>query len=414
MNLPAGNTRHPALRAGRKPAKLGACTVAVVLALAWPAAAQTSKSAAPKGSPATAAPMAPPRTETVEQYDAHLAEAENALRAMEDKPARPMQQVMKKLAKAAAGLKVKRPDGETQSVDSDLWSLDEYNRDGNATRDQVHQARETIALQRRALRVWAGTAEAEKPELGSTAIQEQDSDLARNGPAAAQEIVRQLESTGQIRTGPTRFEQAMFDFWKWVGDSFLKLLDWIGNLFPKSTPNVGAPPSINWGFIKVFFWGVVGTLLLLIAYMVWKAIDGRRFSLGTRRKVRFEGSEDSELLMLPPDELRDRARQLAAEGNFREALRHLYIALLLTLDSSGVWHYDTRRTNWEHIAALRRDPTLRPIVAPLSDLTRRFDRVRYGNAACDNRDWTLFERDVVRLEQSNSVAGAARKTQASP
>ena len=348
------------------------------------------------------------RTESVPQYDARLAQAEGALRAMEQNSARPLQRELQKLANASTNLQVRRADGTTQPAESEQWGRMLKSLKGNATREQVKQARETIALRRGALAVWAGVAtEPKMPPVGAgnNTGDERYSGLVNSGPAEAQATVRQLESTGQIRTGPTRMEQMISDAKKWAKESFLAFLKWVGSWFPQSS--AGPPAAINWQVVSFIFWATVFALLVVIAYLVWKAIGGRWNRTGARRLVRFEGSEDTELLILPPDELRDRARNLAASGNFREALRHLYIALLLTLDARGIWHYDTRRTNWEHIASLRSDPMKQPIVGPLSDLTRRFDRVRYGNAACDNNDWTRFERDVTQLEQSTPIAPGA-------
>ncbi|RYG00254.1 MAG: DUF4129 domain-containing protein, partial [Caulobacteraceae bacterium] len=116
-----------------------------------------------------------------------------------------------------------------------------------------------------------------------------------------------------------------------------------------------------------------------------------------KRDAVLEG-EDAELLLLPPEELRSRADIYASQGNYREALRHRYLALLLQLDSRGVWRYDTHRTNWEHIAGLRRHENQGTLVAPLSALTRRFDRVRYGGATCDSDQWTEFDADARAFE----------------
>ena len=42
---------------------------------------------------------------------------------------------------------------------------------------------------------------------------------------------------------------------------------------------------------------------------------------------------------------------------------------------------------------------------PLGELTRRFDRVRYGGAACESRDWHVFESDSTSLENALPEAG---------
>ncbi|HEX8832823.1 MAG TPA: DUF4129 domain-containing protein, partial [Abditibacteriaceae bacterium] len=70
------------------------------------------------------------------------------------------------------------------------------------------------------------------------------------------------------------------------------------------------------------------------------------------------------------------------------------------------------RTNWEHLGALRGAATTAPLVAPLAELTRRFDRVRYGNARCSQADWQIFESDVSAVEQKIKALPSDVKTEA--
>jgi hypothetical protein len=332
---------------------------------------------------------------SAEAHQERLIRAEATLRRMEERAnaspvtgegdnrlRRPLRGILQGLAKTEV---VQRGDGATQTAGADEWQRLLAKMKGNPSLSEVRTVRQVVARRRLAVEQWM------RP---------------RNGgyyePQDAQNLLRQLESTGQIRTGPTRAQQ----FWAGIKNGFKntigELLRRIANWLSGTLPSVPKPaPNFDMRWIKFLFYSTVLSLLIVLAYLVWKTLGGRWGRQGARREVRFAG-EDAELLRLPPDELRDRARRLAGEGNFREALRHLYIALLLILDARGVWRYDTRRTNWEHIAALRQsskgDPSRAPLVEPLSDLTLRFDRVRYGNAGCDQEDWTRFAHDVERLE----------------
>ena len=273
---------------------------------------------------------------------------------------------------------IKRSDGQTQTASGDEFARRSDDASGETTRGLTERLRESIAARERALDEWS---------------------KRTYTPADAQSIVNQLEGSGQIRTGPTRTEQFYFDVRNWFKQKYRDLMSWLGSLMPSG--KVGKIPEIDGNWVRAIFTITVLALLAAIGYMVWRAVGGR---IGKKRKKQgaFAFSpEDAELLALPPDELRERAMRFANEGNFREALRHLYIALLLNLDARGVWRYDARRTNWEHIASLR-DQGKGALVAPLADITRRFDRVRYGNAACEQGDWTRFERDVTALEASTS------------
>ena len=48
--------------------------------------------------------------------------------------------------------------------------------------------------------------------------------------------------------------------------------------------------------------------------------------------------------------------QLAARGEFREAIRHLYLALLARLHREGLITYEPTQSNWEHLRAFRGGP----------------------------------------------------------
>ncbi|HUG16983.1 MAG TPA: DUF4129 domain-containing protein [Thermomicrobiales bacterium] len=93
---------------------------------------------------------------------------------------------------------------------------------------------------------------------------------------------------------------------------------------------------------------------------------------------------------------RANAEQLFLDGNFREALRALYLATLLRLDETGRLRFDRSLTNQEVLRATRiyGDETLRQRLSPLVD---RFDRVWYGGASCSADDYLTFSRlaDVV-------------------
>jgi hypothetical protein len=343
---------------------------------------------------------APPKAISVVAYRAQLQKTDAQLQKLEARAPRNIAPILKPLANDQI---IRRADGQTQTVGGEQWQRlhDEFSAPTTGiapppkatppgttkpakpatppavSREDVRRVRAIIALRLRALDDWAGST---------------------YQSADAQTIVKQLENSGQIRTGPTWLEQAWTNFWKWVSQTFQNLLKWIGGWFPTVSP--GKMPTFNPRIVQLIFTLTVVALLIAVALLIWRAIGGK---IGRGRKQQGAlafSPEDAELLSLPPDELRERARRFAEDGNFREALRHLYIALLLNFDARGVWHYDARRTNWEHISALKNDAGKSRLVAPLSDITRRFDRVRYGNATCAQSEWQRFESDVNALESS--------------
>lgn len=209
---------------------------------------------------------------------------------------------------------------------------------------------------------------------------------------SAPRTITQLQNSGQIQTAPDAFQlwwwNAMRQLRQWW-DAFWK---WLGSLFPAPGP---AQPQTQTSFLwlKTLFIGALVIALVAAALLLWRASKNRPVRIPDEMEM-----EDEELFLLPPQELRQRASRFAAEGNYREALRYLYISMLMLMDDRGVWHYDINRTNWEHIARLSREAKQPELVQPLSEMTRRFDRVRYGNAPCDDDEWNRFKSAYGELE----------------
>jgi hypothetical protein len=81
------------------------------------------------------------------------------------------------------------------------------------------------------------------------------------------------------------------------------------------------------------------------------------------------------------------ADELAARGEFREAIRHLYLALLARLHVEGRISYDTTRSNWEYLRELKGTAAL---LAAFRELTRRFDFAWYGHLLVDSAAYDTF------------------------
>ena len=331
-------------------------------------------------------------TISAEKYAEELRQTIRALDKWQTGPT-PTLPVLRSVFPGSDERRIKRADGQTQLASGDQWKrvLDEleYSRSVKTAvkvqRSQIRSLRTQMAQRLTALQSW----------MQAKSYQ----------PANAQSIISSLADRGEIRTGPTALQQ----WWQSVKDA---VGGFFSRLFQRSITTVAPTrtPSINAKWAEWLFLSCVLCLLCAIGWYVWRTLGGR-WVRNSKREVRFVG-EDAELLQLPPDELLSRADRLARKGDFAGALRHRFIGLLVTLDERGVWRYDTRRTNWEHIAALKKNARWQVLASPLSDLTRRFDRVRYGNSPCDQNDWTRFAQDAQGLE--NQLSQAAAGAQAAP
>ena len=340
-------------------------------------------------------------TLSAEQYAQELNNAEQLLRAQKEVSERDLKTPLSNLA---VRRDVRRADGATQRVDGSAWKLfleepKNYLQPKPTpppktapkaprnnvlppigtvpTAKAVTEAIAMLKVQQRVVQEWAQPADGKY--------------LQADADAAA--YIKSLEKQGVIRTEPTGVQKWLQNAWRSLYGVWDKFVAWLDKLFSRApSRNV---PSIDPRWARGVAILAVAGVLLLAAILAWRAIGGR-WSRSEKSPSLLQ-SEDEALLELPPDELLDRAQIYAREGNFREALRHRYLSLLLQLEARGIWHYERRRTNWEHIARLRLSYAHNaPAVEQLATLTSRFDRVRYGNAPCDQAHWTTFDRDAAQ------------------
>ncbi len=373
---------------------------------AAPTAASANTTTSPAATPPSSAPFTPftspipvkkaasNYTISAEKYAAELRQSINKLDKWQS-GALPTLPILRGALPTSDERRIKRADGVMQTANGAQWDRylndieDSRNANTHLKRNEVQGLRTMLAQRLLALQSWMK--------------------VGVYQPVGAQNIISTLADENQIRTGPT----ALQNWWQSVKDA---ISDFLKKLFRRSVPTTtpSRTPSINPQWATLLFTSCVLCLLGAIAWYVWKSLGGR-WVRGAKREVRFVG-EDAELLQLAPDELLSRAGRLAEKGDYAGALRHRFIGLLVTLDERGVWRYDTRRTNWEHIAALRKTPRWNFVTTPLSDLTRCFDRMRYGNLPCAQNDWMSFDSDSAILEKqvaqsSQNVQNATSSTQ---
>jgi len=362
-------------------------------ASATPTATATPTQSAPR------APSKAPAGAKTLSVAAYRALLQGALDRLEKVEKRPPVNATPILTPLNATITVKRDDGQTQTVRGDDWSRllsGVYgNNPAKMTRAEASELEAHLRGHIKALDEWA---------------------TKRNGAYYAsfdaQKVIRDAVASGQIRIAPPAYQLWLANAQDAVSNAWSNFWKWVAGLFPTPKAPATGPNLPNLSWLWFVFWAILLALLGLLVFLAVRALSGGSFSLwgiGKRRKLGEDElrDEDAELFQLAPDELRDRADAFAASGNFREALRHRFISVLVLLDARGTWRYDIRRTNWEHIAGLRRDESKRPLVAPLSDLTRAFDRVRYGGAQCDEEGWNEFQSGVREVE--SLVGGKAQR-----
>lgn len=179
--------------------------------------------------------------------------------------------------------------------------------------------------------------------------------------------------------------------WRWLQE---RLAAW----FPQFEPRTATIPGqvAEWAG-----WVVVGVAALLLAIL------GSYWLQGIWRNL--SGGKDAVHAELPDDipanaaTARAQAQEAAAEGNYRQAVRRLYLAALLLLDEQRLLTFDRSQTNREVLAGLPGDS---PVIAHLRPVVDTFDAVWYGVREPDEPTYLHYRAEIDALDRVAQAAGA--------
>lgn len=188
------------------------------------------------------------------------------------------------------------------------------------------------------------------------------------------------------------------DLMRKTGDLIQPVFDAIGSFFRWIFSSLGftgrnvnatpKPTSSGFDFLGAGFLGlsnlliilsIVGVLLVLVVIvaMVVKSMDKKREDgLG----LLLDGEEDLADLAVPPGELaaatyEGRAVQLAAEGNFRGAIRELLLGSMSWIERSGLIRYRKGLTNRDYVRSIWRRKEKRDAYAVTA---LEFEKIYFG------------------------------------
>jgi hypothetical protein len=147
-------------------------------------------------------------------------------------------------------------------------------------------------------------------------------------------------------------------------------------------------------WLQVAAYGVL--LLIGLALMVWFVRHFR--GVGWQRHVSNAPSPlPPRVKMRPWTSWREEAHRKRREGAYREAVRCLFISVMLEGDERGWWSYDPHATNNEHLAHMSETTERR---AALSRLMQRYEKVWYGMSQSSESDYRQYEAWVQQMENA--------------
>ncbi len=164
-----------------------------------------------------------------------------------------------------------------------------------------------------------------------------------------------------------------------------RIWEWFTRLVLETIAGVDATS----GNLLTLVLAIVGTaaLLVVIGYVAL------RFKRQLAPDVKVE-QHTPELDIHDAEEAIARAQRVADEGDYRLALRYLYLSSMLLLHERGLINFDRSRTNREYLQSVAQQPHLREV---LGDIVGIFDHSWYGMHAPDAQTYAHFRRQVETL-----------------
>lgn len=152
---------------------------------------------------------------------------------------------------------------------------------------------------------------------------------------------------------------------------------------------------IAFGVQNTLYYGrvplMIGAALLLILSLLYIYRNLSR-NLVREAEQASQGSDDESLLTSKG--ALQRAQILSNQGDYRTAIRYLYLSSLLVLDERGLLRYDRSRTNREYLRSVSSKSQL---ATPLRDVIDVFDRVWYGFEPVDEQTYQSYLQHVDEL-----------------
>jgi Domain of unknown function (DUF4129) len=176
------------------------------------------------------------------------------------------------------------------------------------------------------------------------------------------------------------------DFW----ESFWK---WLRQGNERRAPIQTSPSAggMDLGLTNVV---VVGAIILVLVVLLALLLRGVKARGPGDAEAEVTGISEAALvsdpmsaLARPPEGWAHLADELAKQGQFREAIRHLYLALLSRLHRDGAIDYDPAKSNWDYFRGFR---GAREALGPFKELTLRFDFAWYGRLDVTPQAYTQF------------------------
>lgn len=165
-------------------------------------------------------------------------------------------------------------------------------------------------------------------------------------------------------------------------ENFLRQLqrrfnEWLDNLLSRTDSPVRVPSGI------ITWIGILVTLGVAAAFVITL-----RRNLAAEADLRSQADADA---VTTSRAAISHAQKMARAGDYRSAVRMLYLATLLILDERGRLRYDKSLTNREYLRAVKDAPQIADALKPI---VKTFDRTWYGFEDLSPEEFGVYEKQV--------------------
>ncbi|MEW6239813.1 MAG: DUF4129 domain-containing protein [Chloroflexota bacterium] len=198
-----------------------------------------------------------------------------------------------------------------------------------------------------------------------------------------------LESLSTILAGPEFQwkEERPNPIIEWINELLEKIARWLDEQSGNGEETVVTVEVPRFPLIPT----LMTVALTLVILYIFRSLF---FDLVAEARVKGDGDGTDEVLTA--EAAFSRAQTLSRGGDYRSAVRFLYLSALLLLNERGLLHYDRSKTNREYLRSVSHSPEL---AEPLNDVIEVFDNAWYGYHTVDEDSFKHYSERVEELKE---------------
>ena len=177
---------------------------------------------------------------------------------------------------------------------------------------------------------------------------------------------------------------------EWLSGLFERFANWLFNMLEGTLSSTGLRV---WQLILI---GLSALAILFVLGYVWRGLR-RAVTAETELALNDQIEEN-----LSAGAALSKAQTMSNSGDYRMAVRYLYLAALLQLEERGLLRYDRSRTNREYLWDIKRRSSAAPVPGLFDDFAEVvdvFDRVWYGYQPLDQTAYETYSDKVAQLRE---------------